>query len=295
MERRTFIKKSGVIAFGIGAFGSLRFTERGFVASTPTTTDILGPFYRPGAPPRKNLNPEGFAGEALHLAGTVFKSDGKTPAANSLIEIWQCRADGLYDNVSDDYLYRASQKVGGNGRYHFITTKPVAYPVEENSPVFRPAHIHLRISSPGSHDLITQIYFTGDPHLETDPSTKSQLAINRILSENKINEKESEITFDIVLAKELIPSEELFEKVSGIYKMNNNTFMEFYRDGDLLFYKTNHQIWGGLSFAGNDTFVGGVNDTQAKFDILANGKANVKFHFIRRKKTELDGTKILMY
>ena len=71
--------------------------------------------------------------------------------------------------------------------------------------------------------------------------------------------------------------------------------MEFYREGDLLFYKTNNQIWGGLSYAGNNTFTGGVNDTEAKFELLPLGKANVQFRFIRRRKTELEGTKVLVY
>jgi catechol 1,2-dioxygenase len=295
MQRRKFLKNTSAFAFGLGVFGKINWTENGFVGDTPTTTDILGPFYRPGAPMRDNLNPKNFKGEILHLSGTINKEDGKTPMTDCLIEIWQCQADGLYDNVSEEYIYRASQKVSTNGKYKFITTKPVAYPVEENSTIFRPAHIHMRISAPGQQDLITQVYFTGDPHLESDPSTKSTLALNRILSIRKRNSNESEIKFDIVLKKEYVPDDAVFQKVSGVYKMNNNTMMEFYRDGDLLFYKSNNQIWGGLSYAGNNTFIGGVNDTEAMFELLPQGKANVRFHFIRRRKTELEGTKVLVY
>ena len=144
-------------------------------------------------------------------------------------------------------------------------------------------------------DLITQIYFTGDPHIEGDPSTKSPLTVNRILSIRKRSDSASEIKFDIVLKKEYLPGDEVFRKVCGVYKMNNNSMMEFYRDGDLLFYKINNQIWGGLSYAGNNTFVGGVNDTQARFELLPQGKAKVQFHFIRGRKTELEGTKLFEY
>lgn len=295
MQRRKFVKHTSAFAFGLGVFGSVRWSEHGFVGDTPTTTDILGPFYRPGAPPRENLNPKDFKGEVLHLTGTVYKEDGKTPVPDCFIEIWQCQADGFYDNVSDEYVYRASQNVTSKGTYKFITTKPVAYPVEENSPVYRPAHIHMRVSALGQQDLITQIYFTGDPYLDGDPSTKSPLAVNRILSIRKRNGTESEINFDIVLKKEYLPDEAIFQKVSGVYKMNNNVMMEFYREGDLLFYKTNNQIWGGLSYAGNNTFIGGVNDTEAKFELLPQGRANVQFHFLRRRKIELEGTKILVY
>jgi len=295
MKRRKFIKNTGTIVLGIGVFGNIVRSKEVFIGDTTTTTDILGPFYRPGAPIRQNLNPKDFKGEVLHLAGTIYKEDGKTPMSGCSIEIWQCQEDGLYDNISDEYLYRATQKVKNNGKYHFITTKPVGYPVEEGSTIFRPAHIHMRLSAAGQQDLITQVYFTGDQYLEGDPSTKSPLAINRILSIRKLSHKESEITFNIVLKKEYVPDDAVFRKVSGVYKMNNNSMMEFYRDSDLLFYKTNNQIWGGLSYAGNNTFVGGVNDTEAKFELLPQGKAKVQFKFIRRKKTELEGTKVLMY
>ena len=295
MQRREFLKQTSIVAIGISAFGSIKWNNDHFIGDTPTTTDILGPFYRPGAPFRKDLNPLDFTGEKLHLSGTIFKEDGKTPLRNSLIEIWQCKADGLYDNVSENYLYRAIQKVAANGQYHFITTKPVAYPVEENSPIFRPAHIHMRISAAGQQDLITQIYFTGDPYLDSDPSTKSPLAIKRILQIHKKENNESEIRFDIILKKEYLPDHALFHKVAGIYKMNNNSMMEFYRNGDLLFYKTNNQIWGGLSYAGNNTFTGGVNDTEATFEILSEGNTKVQFRFSRRREIRLEGFKILNY
>lgn len=295
MQRRKFIKDSGIVAVGMGVFGNIRWDQDHFIGDTPTTTDILGPFYRPGAPFRENLNPTGFKGTRLHLSGTLFKEDGKTPMDNCLIEIWQCREDGYYDNVSDEFLYRASQKTGRDGNYHFVTAIPVPEPVDEKSMVFRPAHIHMRVSAEGQQDLITQIYFQGDPYLTTDPSTKSELAINRILPVEKVNDKKSETRFDIVLRKEYLPDENVFHKVSGVYKMDNGAMMEFYRDGDLLFYKTNNQIWGGLAYGGNNTFGGKDNDTEARFELQPQGAAKVWFRFSRRKETMLAGTKILNY
>jgi hypothetical protein len=77
--------------------------------------------------------------------------------------------------------------------------------------------------------------------------------------------------------------------------MNDKSMMEFYKEGDFLFYKTNNQIWGGLSYRGNNTFKGGVNDTEAKFEVLTRREAKVQFRFSRRKETKLEGTKILNY
>ncbi|GAB2561010.1 dioxygenase family protein [Spirosoma areae] len=295
MQRRTFIEGISLFAVGMGTFGSVSWREGRFVGDSPTTTDILGPWYRPGAPFRKNLNPTGFQGETLQLSGTIFKEDGKTPMNNCLVEIWQCNKDGLYDNTSDEFLYRASQKVSRNGTYSFITGIPVAYPSEADPAQYRPAHIHMRISAEGQQDLITQLYFKGDPNLETDPSTKSPLAINRILPLTKIGNNESAIRFDVVLRKEYLPNDTVFHRVSGIYKMSDNSMMEFYREGDLLFYKRNNQISGALSYRDANTFTGGVNDTEATFDLQPQGNATVQFRFSRRRDTRLTGTKIVSY
>lgn len=279
----------------MGAFGSISWREGHFVGDSPTTTDILGPWYRPGAPFRKNLNPPDFQGEILQLSGTVFKADGRTPLRKGLLEIWQCNQHGLYDNTSDEFVYRASQQLTTKGRYAFTTAIPVAYPSEVDPSQYRPAHIHLRISAEGQQDLITQLYFQGDPNLATDPSTQSPLAINRILAVTQREGHESDLRFDVVLRKEYRPSDAVFHHVSGVYKMSDNSMMEFYREGDLLFYKRNNQIMGGLSYRDANSFSGGVNDTEATFALEPLGRASVRFRFSRRRETKLTGTKLLYY
>jgi catechol 1,2-dioxygenase len=292
MHRRNFIKDSSLVAVAIGAFGKLTWEENHFIGDSPTTTDILGPFYRPDAPFRTNLNPPRYTGQLLHFSGTIYKEDGKTPVPNALVEIWHCDPEGIYDNTSSDFLYRASQKVSTKGSYRFTTSIPVPYPVGSNSSLFRPAHIHMLISSEGNQDLITQVYIKGDPHLETDPSTKSPLAVNRILDVRKINPNEREIVFNIILRKEYLADDSVFEKVSGTYKLNDGSLIEFYRDGDLLFYKVDNQIRGGLAYSGDNTFSGAVNDTKAVFQLLPGGKTEVSYQFIRRSTITLKGTKI---
>ena len=295
MQRREFVRQCSMSAIAIGVFGKIHLDKSQFTGDTPTSTDILGPFYRPGAPLRKNINPKNFVGEVLNLFGTIVKEDGKTPLNNCLIEIWQCQQDGLYDNVSDEFVYRGSQRVGADGKYHFTTTIPVPYPNDENPEIYRPAHIHMRISSKGQQDLITQIYFKGDPYLDTDPSTKSSLSLNRILSVKRKSENENGLQFDVVLKKEYVPDEAAFHKIAGTYKMSDKSIIEFYRDGDFLFWKWNGQVRGGLAYTGDNAFVGGVNDTEAKFDIQADGNAKVSFRFSRRREVNLEGTKLINY
>lgn len=228
MDRRQFINQTSYLAIGIGAFGSVSLKGRGYQADSITTTDILGPFYRPNAPFRENLNPPDFSGEELHISGAIMKEDGKSPMSNGLIEIWQANSDGFYDNISEEYIYRASQKIKADGTYHFITTKPGPEPVDEKATIFRPAHIHMLISAEGRQDLITQIYFQNDPYLATDPSTKSGLAINRILTVKKKQDQKKRNTIQHSAEKRVSPRGQC---VSSDFRYLQND--RWYNDGIL--------------------------------------------------------------
>ena len=286
MQRRKFVTDSGVLAIGIGIFGSIQWNGSSFIGDTPTTTDILGPFYRPGAPIRTNINPPGFSGKPLHLSGTVFRENHKSPFKNCLIEIWQCDEHLNYDTTSNDYRYRGSQKTGADGKYHFITAQPLAYPIRPGSEIYRPAHIHLRISGAGQQDLITQIYFKGDPLIEKDSEASSLQAVKRIMTVTENKQQEQQVIFDIIMAKEFKPDKTVFEKISGVYTMNDNSVIEFYPDGDLLFMKWNGQIREGLWYKGNNEFTGGSGNRTAKFEVQPDGKVKVKLQFITAMKKE---------
>jgi hypothetical protein len=77
--------------------------------------------------------------------------------------------------------------------------------------------------------------------------------------------------------------------------MTDKSTMEFYRDGDFLFWKWNGEVRGGLSYSGSNTFIGGVNDTEAKFELLPKGNAKLLFRFSRRKEINLEGIKLIDY
>lgn len=298
MKRRKFFKDAGMTAIGIGVFGNISWSTDRYVGDTPTTTDLLGPYYRPGAPERININSKGYSGRLFHISGTICKSDGKTPFKDAVIEIWQCDENMAYDNLSDQYNYRGKQKTGADGKYHFIGMHPIPYPVVKGSPLWRPAHIHLLVSGSGQQDLITQVYLEGDPHLEKDMGSMSPQAIKRILKIKKNSGEEEAVTFDIVMAKEFKSDKSVFEKLVGVYKMKDDSTMEFYKKDDLIFMKWNSQIWEGLSYKGNNSFSGGASDsTLANFQILENGDVKVKVHLKSLIKGEIDleGARIFNY
>lgn len=294
MQRRKFLIDTGKVAVSVSVFGSIHWSNDHFVGDTPTTTDILGPFYRPNAPLRNNINPSDYKGSLFHLSGTVFKEDGKTPFKNCLVEVWQCDGNKVYDNTSDDYKYRGAQKTDAKGRYHFTTTHPVPYKVSEQSENYRPAHIHMRISGEGQQDLVTQVYFKGDPYNDKDSNSASPKAVNRILSIEKNSNDEETVRFDIVMAKEFKPDDGAFKKISGVYRMSNNELWEFYREGDSLFGKINGQISAVLFYKSNNEFESATGYL-TRFELQTDG--GVKVCGIKRntKECTVTGTKVFKY
>jgi len=267
MKRRTFIKDTGLTAFSVAAFGAVSWNGKEFAGDNETTTDILGPFYRPGAPMRNNLIPPGSTGKLLHLSGTVYHHDGKTPLSNVLIEAWHCDEYAKYDNVSDKYLHRGAIKTGKDGKYTFKTIIPVPYKDGED---WRPAHIHMRISSANHQDLITQIYFKGDPHIEKDAAASAPQSAKRILEIKNNSVAKNEVKFDIVMGKSYQLDDAGYKKITGLYQLNKGN-AEFSREDDLLILKLNGQLMEGLIYKGNNTFEGGLNFNKARFEIVANG------------------------
>jgi protocatechuate 3,4-dioxygenase beta subunit len=131
-------------------------------------------------------------GQTITLSGRVIDSDGRG-VPGTLIEIWQTNASGAYLDPADPEFMSLDPNFTGagrtitdsEGRYHFRTIKPAAYPGEIGG-LFRPAHIHTSLFGPliGSR-LITQCYFEGDPLLDRDPilnSIPDRRGIERLLA-----------------------------------------------------------------------------------------------------------------
>lgn len=268
MQRRTFIKNSTLTAISVSAFGTLNWNGKNFEGDTPTTTDILGPFYRPGAPLRTNLRIPGSNGVQIVLKGKIFREDGKTPINNALVEIWHCNENEVYDNTSDEYKYRGGQRTKADGKYEFKSILPVPYKaVPDNELTWRPAHIHMRVSVPDQQDLVTQIYFKGGKYVDSDKWASAPQAVNRILTVHTNNSGENEIVFNVVMSKEIPLDKKVYDKITGLYDVGDNNFIEFSKSDDLLLMKQNGQLWASLKYIGNNTFEGGIGYPKATFEL----------------------------
>jgi len=296
MNRRTFVKNSSLTAFSVAALGSIHWNGKTFEGDSVTTTDILGPFYRPGAPMRSNLIPKGSTGELLHVGGTIYDKDGKTPQKDVLVEVWQCDEHEHYDNTSDEYLLRGAVRTDASGSYYFKTIVPVPYKASPNQ--WRPAHIHFRVSSANHQDLITQIYFKGDDYLQSDPASASSHAKDRILAIGKNSSGEKEVKFDVVMGDAFPLEPGAYKKICGLYQMDNGK-AEFYNEDDLLFVKLNGQLMEGMAYKGNNSFEGAIGYLKAVFEFTQSGETKVKIHSGRftdfTKVTTHEGVKFLKY
>lgn len=169
-------------------------------AHKPTSTEVLGPFYKKGAPNQADLRIPGDPGFPLRVAGKVWNTRGeKVPGAK--VELWHADHQGRYD--VQGYRYRAAVVVESASEYKVETIMPGHYDD-------RPAqHIHYMISAPGHRTLITQVYFATDPFFEGNPDkhySKRGIVTNRelvlpVLLYEEHNSARSAVNFDIVLER----------------------------------------------------------------------------------------------
>jgi catechol 1,2-dioxygenase len=68
IQRIPFVKNATLYAIAASAYGFIRFDGNHFVGDCETTTDILGPFYRPNSLLRNNLMLNGQPGTLIELS-----------------------------------------------------------------------------------------------------------------------------------------------------------------------------------------------------------------------------------
>lgn len=175
-----------------------------------TKADLLGPFWRAGAPILSNLIPKGAGGQHVVLSGRVTDTDGK-PLPGIVMDFWNADKDGAYDLKNpgqaldpNEFKFRGLSITGEDGRYEITTIVPGRYHIppgltgfDKFAGVLRPAHFHLMTSSTEAVPLVTQIYFAGDDAIPNDPwAPKSKNIITFDKSKDVW-----QATFDVVLVR----------------------------------------------------------------------------------------------
>lgn len=100
-------------------------------------------------------------GEPIKISGTVFQSDGKTPAPNTLIYLYHTDFEGFYGRSSSVHRhgkYRGWMLTDSKGQYEFRTIKAAPYPENRFA-----AHIHMTLTTTKmKEDWVDSILFEGD-------------------------------------------------------------------------------------------------------------------------------------
>lgn len=146
----------------------------------PTSSAILGPFFREGAPQlsmgsdivqdHSTVDKQGKPGETALMFGRVIDVHNN-PIAGATIDVWHDAVNGYYeqqDPGQPEFNCRGQFITGIDGSYSFKCLKPVAYPIPYDSTAgdmlkgldrspMRPAHIHMFVKAPGYKSLITQV------------------------------------------------------------------------------------------------------------------------------------------
>lgn len=165
LSRRRMLQ-AAIAGVAVGAAAPL-------VAETPR--QIEGPFFPNRPQPEKDADMTRLAGhkaraqgEVVDIAGRVLDEAGK-PIAAALVDVWQANAAGRYAHERDsnpqpldpDFQGWAQLLTDAEGRYHVRTIIPGAYPVDAGWS--RPPHIHFKVARRGYRELVTQMYFEGQP------------------------------------------------------------------------------------------------------------------------------------
>ena len=118
--------------------------------------------------PADTLPDFGTTDRQLLLRGTIYESDGETPAEGVILYVYHTNAEGEYATRGDEtgwarrhgYI-RGWVKTAADGRYAFYTGMPGSYSST-------PAHVHPIVLEPdGRYYWLTSWFFEGDPNLES--------------------------------------------------------------------------------------------------------------------------------
>lgn len=223
--RRTFLRR------GLIATSMLAFAPRGLRSQvdncSPTTVDRYGqgPFYSAGAPTRYILAAPEEEGTRLFLTGTVFANDCISPLNNVVVDVWHADHSGCYsrfencENPSgDDYKLRGIIRTGETGTFAVETIVPGRY---LNGAQFRPSHVHFKVRPPQGAELITQLYFEGDPYIAGDLAAGDPGAAGRIIPlEEKVDGLHG--VFDIILNVEPTTGVSDYKAAAGDTRLRQN-------------------------------------------------------------------------
>jgi catechol 1,2-dioxygenase len=173
-----------LMAGSLGVSSLICLLNNGDEGVTETNQSLLGPFWRMNSPRVANggtIVRSSTPGPALFVDAVVLDPDGG-PVQGAEVDVWQASPVGLYENQDPEQAHmnlRGKFTTDAEGRFWFRTVRMAGYPIPTDAVVgrllkaqnrhpYRPAHLHALIHKEGFKTLISQIYDSEDPHLDSD-------------------------------------------------------------------------------------------------------------------------------
>lgn len=124
-------------------------------------------------------------GQTAIIRGHVLfgRSSRCVPQPGAVVIMWNASSTGRYNHLGDQYnttykhpktgktverkddenfQYWGRCITDAEGRYEFRTIVPGYYPIDLERGLFRPPHLHFKITTPRQPEMVTQLYFKGD-------------------------------------------------------------------------------------------------------------------------------------
>jgi len=128
---------------------------------------------------KTRLHRDGDPGQRMLIEGTVYNTDGVTPARDILIYFYHTDTEGYYGRNGEHRhgRYRGWMLTGEDGKFGFYTIKPAPYPNRGG-----PAHVHMTVT--GLHrreDWADTIFFEGDPLLKEGNQSRKKGGFDNVI------------------------------------------------------------------------------------------------------------------
>jgi catechol 1,2-dioxygenase len=175
-----FVLMSG----SLGVSSLVCLLNNGDGGNTETSQSLLGPFWRLNSPRVANggtIVRSDTPGNPLFVSARVVDGTGR-PIAGAEVDVWHASPVGLYENQDPEQAemnLRGKFTTDADGRFWFSSVMMVGYPIPtdgvvgrllkaQNRHPMRPAHLHALIFKPGFKVLISQVYDSNDPYIDSD-------------------------------------------------------------------------------------------------------------------------------
>jgi catechol 1,2-dioxygenase len=218
-----FLDRIGRAGMGkslLDIFFAMTVVDRERQGRVGTRPNLAGPYYRAGAPERQDGSllerAPGPDSSLLTLTGAVTDARTGAPIGGAELDLWHADEHGGYDH--DGFHLRGVVRTDDDGRYVVHTLLPTDYAEHKNDPIgellimigrhtYRAAHIHLKVRVDGEEWLMTQLFRSDSPYLDSD-YVRGAVASDLVLDLKEVDGIDGHAAYESVFDLSIAPPDE---------------------------------------------------------------------------------------